>query len=143
MIVNNNALQSILDHLEFLGYECEGFGEDEDKKNPSMVIAKHKTESNILIEAKYAANIAYFYVMLTFSEKQLKNIIKKNEEFLEILNEINKKSSISTFSYDRKGEKLNINTWKELSYSKRDFATFLQLIKADIANISDLLSILD
>jgi len=135
MIIVNSALQSMVDHLEFLGYQ-EAEYIDEEKK--TLILVKHKIKNNLVFEAKLDAEIAYVYSILSLTKDNIKKVMNDKERFFSLLNHVNVKSNISTFSFNEESEWISISTWKELHYNKEHFSNFINLLETDHQNFLEM-----
>ena len=110
--MSKNQLDTFSNHMEFIGYTFEPIPDEE-----NSLLGKHDKYGHVFVSNNGVSTIikAFFNVG--------SNGVKKKAQYLELVNELNKKSSMSSFiAYD---DILLLVTMYIGPYDKKEFGAFL------------------
>jgi molecular chaperone DnaK (HSP70) len=112
----SDALDQIVTHLEFQGYEVERDGE--------IIKSRHQVKANIIMK-EYSGGL----LLTTFYGSS--DYAKKNRnEFLAFINDLNNNARVARF-YTDKDDDLIIECWYPKYYNRTDFGNLLECWNRD------------
>lgn len=126
-------LEKILNHVSFLGYQSEEYSEE---SGYTYHFITHKKNSSTIELYVLGEEIIYFRYVL-----ELSNIIQDEEDFLNVLNDLNGDTLVSKVFYrpshdDGTASILTIEGSFIGKYSKERFSLFFNLFSNDIENVT-------
>lgn len=123
-----NDFPDFLTHLEYLGYEVQYTGEEEDE---SGIGALHEHRPGLWVFKRHIG----IGVTITYGMGQ--NAVTYLSDYLRLLNRLNKESIISTFYTNADEEKPNVHicAMYAATYERRSFGTFMDMLHRDHDNL--------
>lgn len=126
-------LEKILNHVSFLGYQSEEYEEENEQ---TYHVLRHEIDSSIIGLHVVGEEIIYFQYNL-----ELSNVMQDEEDFLEILNDLNGDSLVSKIFYrpshdDGTVSMLIIEGSFIGKYNKESFSHFFNLFSTDIEYVT-------
>ncbi|NLT22683.1 MAG: hypothetical protein GXX82_06515 [Syntrophorhabdus sp.] len=119
----NNDFQEFLSHLEYLGYETEPVDEDPEKnatavheKRPDLWVFKRPLGMGVSVTYRMGQNAVTYLC-----------------DYLKVLNQLNRKSLVSTFYTDAGEGKANVHICAlyNAPYDKKSFSIFMDMFHQD------------
>ncbi|WP_447969168.1 hypothetical protein [Nitrospira sp. M1] len=118
------AKEQIIEHLEFLGYECDPMNQGVKVTHPSKIgFLLVPLKDGIMVQSAFAG-------IESQSRSEAHDAIDSNLSQLSLINDLNRHASVSRFFWADTGE-LVIRASILGSYDKRRFSTFMQAWEKD------------
>jgi len=123
-----NVEKEFLDHLEFLGYEINKLGLNNNSQNYSAL--KHKTRPNLIFNSVSETGISF----VSFYNMDKQKIKSSVEDAFSTINRMNNQALFCSFSFSPDLGSLVCSALYLGKYNKKQFADFLDLFQNDIQN---------
>lgn len=121
------CIKDIKNHLEFMGYDISSLPIE----NNEIIryVAKCNSRSNLIIV--YFPSVDYLTFTSIYRVKKITSESKK-QKFLNVINQVNNRTIISTFFTGGDFDSISISTYHQNNYSKKEFGRFLDSFENEI-----------